>query len=174
MSIDDLVTNLGRLPGAHVGRGPLHPTEPRPELDSPVTGFLESYPFLQRDAGYVDFIQKYAGVMMTHPEEEIGVDIMGFDPGVANLLEMEGPVVDSHGFLLIAMCSYGTMTGGELSTWEYDFAFDATGSRRDGIYRLVADGGVTLQQFEWHKHNFEQWLVELVDRGGRYERPLAR
>lgn len=173
MPIDDLVVTLGHLPGAYVGHGPHHPTEPRPELESEISRFLDQYPALRQDDGYLHFLQTYAGVMVTDPQEEIGIDIMGFDPGVANLVDLEGPVVDSNGFLVIAMCSYGIMIEGHLSTWEYDFAFDATGTRQGGIYRLVAGDGIILQPFEWHKPNFEEWLVELNARRGRYQRPLT-
>lgn len=96
---------------------------------------------------------------------------MGFDPRVANLIEAEGPVVDSNGYLLIAMCSYGEVRDGNLTTWEYNFAFDATGTRKRGIYQLTAQGGEILREFEWHTENFEEWLAELVERAGSYERP---
>lgn len=171
MKLDDLVERLGRLPGAYIGRGPSHPTEPRPELRNKAADFFDSYPFLHQDRGYSEFLERYSGAIVNDPANDIGIDIMGFDPGVANLINTEGPIVDSNGYLLIAMCSYGEVTDGKLATWEYDFAFDATGARREGIYILTAAGGKPLGGFEWHAKNFEEWVTELVEKSGRYERP---
>ncbi|SFY43711.1 hypothetical protein SAMN02787144_103855 [Streptomyces atratus] len=129
---------------------------------------------MRQDRGYIEFLERFSGVTISDPEKDIGIDIMGFDPCVVNLVETEGPVVDSNGYLLIAMCSYGEVSDGRLVTWEYDFAFDATGNRREGIYRLVALGGENLGEFEWYVGNFEEWLAELVERSGYYAKPVSR
>ncbi|MEV6439226.1 hypothetical protein [Streptomyces anulatus] len=171
MMIDDLIERLRLLPGAQIGCGPRHKITPQTEQATTISEFLESHTFMRQDHGYVDFLERFSGVIVDNPEEDIGIDIMGFDPRVANLAETEGPLVDSNGYALIAMCSYGEVRSGKLVTWEYDFAFDATGLRKRGIYRLTALGGEVVKGFEWHVRSFEEWLAELVERSGQYERP---
>jgi hypothetical protein len=66
--------------------------------------------------------------------------------GVADLQDLEGPVVVSTGYchrhVLIR-----TMTDGEPSTWSTIFFFDATGSHNVEIYRWGASDGVTQRSY---------------------------
>ncbi|MFE6104697.1 hypothetical protein ACFVQ4_32715 [Streptomyces laurentii] len=173
MRIDELVARLELLPGAQIGCGPRHPICPRIEVAPQTAAFLESYPFAREDRGYVEFLERFSGATVNDPEKDIGIDIMGFDPRMLNLVETEGPIVDANGYLLIAMCSYGEVSDGRLDTWEYDFALDSTGTRKKGIYCLTALSGETLTEFEWHRGSFEEWIAELVEQAGKYAKPTS-
>ncbi|MGH3797722.1 MAG: hypothetical protein ACRDRT_01920 [Pseudonocardiaceae bacterium] len=172
MSITEAVSRLERIPGALAGRGPRHPEAPDLSIENQLVQFLDTYPALRRDVGYVEFLEKYAGAMIKNAGETQIVDLLGFSDVSTGMLEMDGPVVDENGFLLFAQCIFHVIVeGGLVDMYEYDFAFDAYGERPPGVYRCSATLRSHGEPYVWYADGFCSWLVELVDQGGRYERP---
>jgi hypothetical protein len=60
-NINNLVSQFLSLGHAEVGHGPSHPTHPNPALAPLISSFLEQYPLLRKDRGYVEFLDIYAG-----------------------------------------------------------------------------------------------------------------
>lgn len=172
MNINEVVSRLERIPGALAGRGPRHPESPDLSIEDQLVQFLDTYPILRRDAGYVEFLEKYAGAMIKNPDETQIVDVLGFSDVSTGMLEMDGPVVDEHGFLLFAQCIFHIIVEGRLvDMYEYDFAFDTSEEGRPAVYRCSATLRSQGEPYVWYADGFCSWLVELVDQDGRYERP---
>lgn len=173
MGLDDLIDRLGDIPGARVGHGPRHPKKPDLTLAERIRAFTEAYPrLLQTDPAYVEFLEKYSGAMIEEPESPRIVDILGFSEASTDIEEMEGEIVDENGFLLFCQCVFHTIEGGRLTdTYEYDFAFDISGDRRQGVYLKVSTLSTQDRPYEWHSDGFLAWLYELTKLQGRYERP---
>jgi hypothetical protein len=172
MGIEETVGRLERIPGAVVGRGPHHPVEPEPSLALPIAEFLDGYPDVRRDGGYVEFLEKYAGAMIKNDDETQIVDILGFSDASTEIMEMDGPIVDDNGFLLFAQGVFHIIADGkELDMYEHDFAFDASGDRRPGVYHSAATLRSQGQPFTWYADDFDAWLAELVEKRGQYGRP---
>lgn len=173
MNIDELVSRLERIPGARVGRGPRHPGDPDRSLDNQVTQFLDEYSILRRDAGYVEFLEKFAGAMIKNSDETQIVDILGCSDISTGIFEMDGPLIDEEGFFLFAQCVFHLVEEGKLvDMYEYDFAFDTSGERPPGVYRCASTLRDQGASYNWCTDDFCSWLAELVTKGGRYEHPV--
>jgi hypothetical protein len=168
--IDSLVERLGRMPGGRVGRGPRHPRSPDPSVEPRVREFLQAYPPLGQDAGYVEFLEKYAGVIVQDPGETRILDILGFSGVSTDMIEMDGPVVDENGFLVFAQCLYYPDKGLH-DMHEHDFAFSVAGERRPGVHRHQSTLDRTVPGFTWYVDDFTAWLRDLLAHDGWYERP---
>ncbi|WP_146160468.1 hypothetical protein [Desmospora activa] len=170
MGIDDLFNQLGSIPGAKTGKGPRHPTQPANEIQKSIDDFLLSYPALRNDPGYVDFLEKYAGAYIENEDQTQIVDILGFSNVSTHIIDMEGPVVNEHGFLIFAQCIYSSIHDGKLTdSYEHDFAFSVTGA--EGIYWISTTLHTQNQPFIFYAENFLQWLRNLISAGGIFERP---
>jgi hypothetical protein len=173
MNVADIVYRFERIGGV-AGKGPRHPHEPEPAMQAAISDFLDTYPALRGDRGYIDFLETYAGGSLN--TADMFVDILGFGDASSNMLDFEGSVVDDDGFLMFAQCIYYVLRNGDLSgTYEHAFAFAVLGGRPSGVYRKVTDadfpeGG----PWEFYCEDFCQWLERLVDVGGRFERQDAR
>jgi hypothetical protein len=172
MGIDELVRLLESIPGARVGRGPRHPKDPDQAIGDQIEWFFDAYPALRNDSGYVDFMEKYSGVLIENPDETQIVDVLGFSDVSTGMLEMDGDVVDEDGFLLYAQCVFHGITEGRLvDMYEYDFAFDISGERPPGVYRCSSTMRSQGEPYVWYADGFCSWLAELARNGGYYERP---
>ncbi|HWH00256.1 MAG TPA: hypothetical protein VNV66_13245 [Pilimelia sp.] len=174
MEIDELMARFAALPGARVGRGPDHPRMPEPAVGEAVDGFLRRFPEVARDHGYVAFLRRYAGAAIDNEERHEIVDILGFSNVSSDLIEMDGPVVDEHGFLIFAQVVRHLIEGGALrDTQEYDYAFDTTGARAPGVYWLYSSSRQP-ETFDEHARAgfapageaFTGWLSRIVGSGG--------
>ena len=129
--------------------------------------FLATYPFLRGDQGYIEFLETYAGAWVMQPNNDLVVNIYGFNDVSTHLVEGEGPVVDNDGFLLFAECivriAPGDFTEGIM---DQSFAFDATRSRKWGIYRSSAIGE-NETDMAWYCDTFDEWLWALLEYKGR-------
>lgn len=137
-----------------------------------VEGFLDSYPTLRSDDGYVEFLETFAGALIDHEGSGTVVNILGFDDLSMSLVDVDGPVVED-GFLVFALCVYHELADGLLGTHEYDFAFEVSGARKSGVYRCFSTADVVDLPLEWYAPDFTTWLAELVEKGGKYERPAG-
>lgn len=172
MEINEVIKHLEGIPGAMVGHGPRHPKDPDRSIEDQVEWFFDTYPTLRRDGGYVDFMEKYSGVLIKNLDETQIVDVLGFSDVSTGMLEMDGSVVDEDGFLLYAQCVYHTIVEGRLvNMYEYDFAFDISGERTPGVYRCSSTLRSQGEPYVWYSDGFCSWLAELARNGGRYERP---
>lgn len=172
-SIDHLVDRLSRLSGATIGRGPDHPREPDPSIADRVTNFLDRYPALGRDTGYVTFMWKYAGASVYPPDESMFASILGFADGETNIEDdLEGPVIDDDGFLFFADWGYHTDLDGRLDSHGHSFLFDVSDSRRPGIHRYSWSSEVTERT--WYAEDFGTWLGDFADGGPGWRDLLPR
>jgi hypothetical protein len=175
MEIDDLMRRFAELPGATVGHGPQHPRNPEPRLTEEVEHFLQMYPALGRDAGYVGFLYRYAGAGIDNEERYEIVDVFGFTDASGHICELEGPVVDNQGFLVFAQVIRHTIEDGRLlDTEEYDYAFDVQGNREPGVYWLCSKTSVPESMdpvtracgFAPTGEDFLGWIARVVDGQG--------
>jgi hypothetical protein len=161
VALDDLVAKSVRIPGAVVGRGPKHPTEPNSSIEERVQSLFAAFPALRRDACYVEFMEKYAGALIITEGRGV-IDLVGLSGVSTDYVEKDVPI-EADGLIIFAMCAY--------DTYEYDFAFEVSGERRPGVYRYVTSGPASAPSPTWHAENFCDWLEELVDKEGMYEPP---
>jgi hypothetical protein len=153
------------LEGAKVGRGPRHPVSPHPSLDNEITAFLDQYPFLKRDQGYLDFLECYAGAWIM--SDNLVIDIFGFTDVSSHILELEGPVVDTDGYLTICDGEFRAKSLTEKDvTEQLGCGFDATGTRKWGLYRNRGYRSGELGIY-WYCETFLEWLEALVDAKGK-------
>jgi hypothetical protein len=54
--IDKLMVDFGLLPGALVGRGPEHPSEPDDTFRDLIAQLVSQHPFLEKDPSYLTFL----------------------------------------------------------------------------------------------------------------------
>jgi hypothetical protein len=172
VEIDDVVVRLSRVPGAVVGYGPGHPEHPNTAIEAVVRSFLDDYPLLRRDSGYVDFIQKYAGARIERAEDAVAVNIFGFADVSLDMMETEGELV-YDGFLEFAQGIYQEDPEKIATSYQYDFAFDVSGVREPGVYRAHSTMTISGRPFTWYRADFLSWLDELVERSGVYEPPAS-
>jgi hypothetical protein len=171
--IDALVERMARMQGASVGRGPRHPRSPDPSVEPRLHEFLDAYPEVRRDAGYVEFQEKYAGAIVQDPAETRILDVFGFGGAATNMLEMDGPVVDEDGFLIFAQCLYYP-DGGVIGMHEHDFAFSVSGDRPVGVYRHQSTLDHSVPGFSRYVDDFTAWLRDLLDHDGWYDPPAVQ
>jgi hypothetical protein len=169
VELDDLILQFSRLPHAVVGHGPRHPVSPDPSIEQDVSRFLEEHPSLRRDAGYVEFLEKYSGAAFDYPDQTVAVEIIGFSSESMNVYELDSPVVQD-GLMVFALCAYHSFRDGGIDTYEHDFAIAADDRRKPGIYRYYGSTRHPEPSVSWHAEDFVTWLEEFVGRGGRYER----
>jgi hypothetical protein len=168
MTIDDIVARFAALPGALVGSGPRHPSEPDPSIEGRVAGFFTGYPALRRDQGYVDFIWRYAGASRTNPEGTDLFDVFGFSNVTADILDdFDESPVDEDGYLYFAQA----VRHEGRNTYTYGFAFNVDPDREWAVYRVAAMTDAARQPYLPYTDSFTSFLAEAVANGGRYPRP---
>jgi hypothetical protein len=173
--IDDAMARFAVLDGSSVGRGPRHPTEPNPEPGLRIEQFLSAYPALRNDAGYVQFLEKYAGASIENEDGSQIVDILGFTEASTDIDEADGPVVDSDGFLMVAEAIYHVRDGNRTrETVQHAFAYDVTGDRPGGIYHSLVSTQQLQPSFAHAFDTFEAWLDDVIDREGWLDPPGHR
>ena len=158
MNIHTLMTQFAQFEHAKIGRGPKHPTEPNVSLHTEVNTFLESYPFLRNDTGYIDFLECYAGASIFNQNSPFTVDILGFAGNSisTHMFEMEESVIDEEGFL---MFGYLMLDDKSLGQHQISFGFDATHHRLPGVYQYVSQVDA---QWDWYCATFLEWLDKLL------------
>lgn len=174
MSIDELVAVFEDLPGAVVGRGPRHPTEPEPSVADDLTWFFdEQYPGLQADSGYVEFMWKYAGLSRLDEGHHHLFYLYGFGPATADIIDdLDEDLAGKDGMFRFATCVVdGDIPERPLDAYSVDFGFDLTGSRRPGVYWYEASTQVPRAGWVWHTNDFTSFLAEAVANGGVWPRP---
>jgi hypothetical protein len=181
MQIDQLMDRFTGIPGARVGHGPRHPRHPDPSIAGQVDEFLDAYPALRADPGYVEFLERYGGASIENEKTGQIVDILGFTDASTDMIEMDGPIVDDNGFLVFAQCVYHLIEDGKLrDTQEHDFAFDTTGRRDPRVYHLYSamsrltsapEAPRSQSPFEMSCDGFVDWLAMIVNRNGMLEPP---
>jgi len=173
--IDDAMSIFATISGASVGRGPRHPTEPDPEIELRIGRFLETYPALLADADYVEFLEKYAGASIENDDFSQIVDILGFTEASTDIEEMDGPIVDSNGFLMVAEAVYHLREGERTTgTLQHAFAYNVTGDHPKGLYHSLVSQQRPEPSFTFAFENFVAWLDDLVAREGWLEPPGRR
>lgn len=159
MDIHGIVKQFLLLDGASVGVGPKHPSTPNTEIVSEVEAFLREYSFLGSDRGYVEFLESYAGGILTPSDGSLGIDIFGFDSQSSHIIYLEGAIVDEKGFLTICDGYISIRENEAIQEKPLSFAFDASGNRRWGIYYPPEE--------RWYCESFTEWFELLVTTKGR-------
>ena len=166
-AIDDLVGRLSLLPRAAIGHGFRHPTSPDSTRKRDYQATLTQYPFLERDPGYLAFLSRYSGAAVySYPDEDISIHLFGFIDDVFHLLHGPGETVDQDGFMAFGYTEL-TLSNSDQDVVTLGFSFDATGSRRWGIYRSVRQPGGDTQGPDWYCLSFIEWLRLAIAAKGR-------
>jgi hypothetical protein len=146
MTLDALIARLESIsPSAVVGRGPFHSIDPNLLLKEPTERWLALHPFLQRDVGYVAFLKRYSGFLLSDDHANLEIGIQGLSGIGGYLTEVELGVqndtvahVDESGFYPFASLYFHGSPAREFEDYVgFGFSFDATGQRPWGIYRTV-------------------------------------
>jgi hypothetical protein len=139
----------------------LQPESSTSTAEFDVTGFLDMYPFVKRDQGYVDFLSHYGGALVGDEYDTISLGIYGFSDEFGPYL-LEPPVIDDEGFFTFAdlLVTIETEEGDEEEVG-MAFSFDATGMRRWGVYRRFID-----ESDYWYAHTFVELLENIRERNG--------
>ncbi len=166
MHLHDLVRQLGELGVVETGHGPRHPVHPSDVHAAEIAAFLDRYPLVRRDPGYVDFLEAYAGLLLWREQDFLSLSIYGFDPDVSlHLTEGEGDTVTEDRFLTFADAAVpaelGTFSPGDPQGAA--FGFDASGERPWGVYRCLGD-----TPYELFCPDFITWLSTLVEQRGAW------
>lgn len=170
--IDDAMSQFAIIPGSSVGRGPRHRLEPNPGLEPRITRFLKTYPLLRRDDGYVEFLERYAGASIENDDFSQIVDILGFTDASTDIEEMDGPMVDAEGFLMVAEAIYHLREGDRTTgTLQHAFAYDMTGTRPEGLYHSLVSAEHPTPAFAYAFEGFQAWLEDVVAREGWLDPP---
>lgn len=170
--VEEAMSEFSRIDGSTVGHGPRHPSEPDPRPGVRIVRFLDEYPALRHDKSYVEFLEKYAGASIENEDFSQIVDILGFTEASTDIEEMDGPIVDRNGFLMIAEAIYHLRENGRnVGTLEHAFAYDVTDQRPSGIYHSLVSEQNPLPEFRVAFSSFDAWLEDLVAREGWLEPP---
>lgn len=166
MDIHSLMKKFSRLDYAAVGKGPKHTESPRLELQQEIDNFLDEHPYLRYDSGYIDFLEYYSGARVDYPEGELVIDIFGFleEIGFHLIKDRFGESdIDEQGYFMFCTTVVQVAKSENSNNEELglDYAFDATGKRASGIYRVINYG-----EYEWYCSNFLEWLEKLIDKKG--------
>lgn len=165
MDIHSLMNDFSKFDGAKIGFGPLHPLHPQKALAGNIKHFLDTYPFLEQDEGYIQFLQLYAGASIFKKDSIWMVDILGFTDNTicSPIAAMEGDIIDEYGFL---MYSYIVIETRPIGSRQLSFAFDSTIQHPQGIYRVFADAP---NAWHWYCPSFLIWLERLIACEGRLD-----
>jgi hypothetical protein len=168
MDIDQLMARFAALPGARVGAGPRHPTQPDPVLTERVTQFFDEIPALARDQGYVDFMWRYAGASRSDAARRDFFEIFGFSDAAPSFDEFEEPMVDPDGSFMFAEAVVHERSG-HLDTYSVGFAFNIDPGREWAVYSAVQERSVE-RPFAKRLSTFTEFLAEAIENGARYPR----
>jgi hypothetical protein len=176
MNIDELVAAFAALPGATVGRGPLHPLTPEPALADRLSEYFGAeYPGLDRDPSYAEFMWKYAGLSRIDDNQDQVFEVLGFGPGTTDIdTDLDEEMVDEDGVFVFAECIVkGDIVEGPVDAYTVVFGFDLTGERRAGVYRYTTTTQVPDSQWVWHAPDFQAFLSEAIANRGFWPRPTT-
>jgi hypothetical protein len=178
MQLEHLAERLSALPGAVVGCGPKHPSQPDVSIAPRIEWLLENYPGLRRYQSYIDFLEMYAGACVESKRKDDLVSIFGFRDEFFNI-DTEDGEIETDGRILFAMCIYfrDREDGKDrLDTYQYNFYWDTSGVRRPGIYEedYYSFSSAATEPPSWYADDFRDWLAELIEKKGIYERPSRR
>lgn len=163
MNIHSLMHQFAQFQGAQVGRGPNHPIKPNLALAEEIATFFKRYPFLQRDPGYVDFQECYAGasvIMLSDNNRTVDIDIFGFLDVSTHMTEYEDSIVDEDGYLVFSYILFDEQ--------QCSFSFHAHRDRRSGVYRTIVRKNLD-RQTSWYCATFLEWLERLIQQKGRLD-----
>jgi hypothetical protein len=147
--VDDLMAMFAARPSTVICRGPEHPTHPDPSLTDRLRLWLETHPFLHRDEGYVQFLERYCGAAIGDKASDFCVTVHGFHPEVGYLDEYDFctydptvPGLDARGLYPFALLAYDLPGPGKRRDRRVlmDFCFDGSGTRPWGVYRSAIVG----------------------------------
>lgn len=160
MVLQELMQQFSTIEGAFIGQGSYHSSYPNQALLGEIDDFLQRFPFLRDDQGYIDFLSLYAGAGISQ-EPTLMVDICGFTTEGIHIVKDDGEPLDKQGFFTFCL----TYLDNER---EIDFSFDATGHRERGVYRAIADSRGT-GDYAWFCPSFLIWLERLIQHQGRLD-----
>lgn len=174
--IDSAIARFAELPGASVGRGPRHPTEPDSSAASRIEEFLDTYPALLNDPEYVEFLEKYAGASVVNEAASQLVDVLGFTDASLDLEEdFDAAVVDEDGFLMVATAIYHLMDNGATTeTLQHGFAYNVVDEGPFHLYQAYSSDARLGQEYTPAYSSFADWLEQLVAHEGWFDPPGHR
>ncbi len=99
--------------------------------------------------------------------DNVGIDV--FAP-VSEVYDPYGGTapVDEQGFFIFATSEYWRLgRPGKQNNIGLGFGFDATGSRRRGVYRSARLGDQELRPCSWYCEVFSEWLERIIQCRGQ-------
>jgi hypothetical protein len=180
VDLNGLIARFAHLsPHAKIGRGPQHPTVPVASLAEITERWLRLHPFLKLYSGYVEFLERYSGAQVFDKERNIGIAILGFS-GAGNELcgdycpfAEDEPHIRKDGMYQFALLIF---YAGDARTMEtyclVPFGFDATGSRRLGVYQGLFSRETMTTDWRWCCESFAEWLGQVIAIEGRMQAEL--
>ena len=155
--LDNLINKFLQFgPNAFTGIKRVDSDEELDKVKKNTEEFLEEYPFLKKDPGYIEFLTKYSGCFFFRKKDGFAIDVFGLAPR-CTLHWMGNDRIDIEpGFLLFSYIyrrAYFNM--------QIDYGFDMTGKRKWGVYAhyCYSDN----KEFEHQFSSFAEWLEEVVE-----------
>lgn len=163
--LDLLLARLESFGHLKLGDGPEHPARPNRQLGPELARFLEQYPFVTRDDGYVQFLARYGGAVFWRDQDALSLGLFGFYPDLAlHLTKGPGDIIESG---CLTFCDLVIPPRGNpfaADALGLGFGFEATGTRPWGVYRLDGHGDA-----QWFCASFLGWLRRFADCEGRLD-----
>jgi len=167
MTLDEMVAQLSERSLVSLGRSFAHPIWPNPALEQDVNQFLYHYSFLKQDAGYVKFLECYAGAFVFDHTSDSTLDILGFSIASSHIIDYPGEIINEEGFLVFCVSLVNFYENEKRQEVEISYAFDATGTRQWGIYAKTL--AITRIQdvnprYMFYCNTFTDWLQRVIDK----------
>lgn len=142
--------------------GPKHPTTPNTTLTTALDKLLKTCPFLKQDKFYVSFLEYFGGLSYSQKKYLLFMDLFGISEETStHLLFGPGDLVTPDGFLTFCSIAFCENPDRPDVVKGIGFGFDATGSRKWGIYRTI-----NSEPFIHHSENFMDWFELFVSKDG--------
>lgn len=160
-SLHSLVDHLRMSGELYTDFGPKNPVAANQALQSDLERVLLTYPFLKDDAGYIEFLECYAGLSYTQKKYLLSVDLFGISPEIStHLLDAPGEPISPDGIL--TFCSISLVENLNQprpdETQGIGFGFESTGKRQSGVYYCLDSGPYT-----YYCSSFLDWMRSFVD-----------
>src|SRR5215469_5654308 len=167
MALADFESRLTALGlECQVGRGPQHPTDPRPEAAGEVSALLRKYPALGRFTDYVQFLRRYLGAEIDSPHRASDRDFVGitiFGAGPWEFTEMCDSAMDGDYYVFSVI---GSRRAGEAKDTVASFGFGVNGPPTTAVFVESHQEDQPPGPYIEYCSGFAEWLTLLIEHKG--------
>ncbi len=168
--LTEVMARWSGIPGAELGQGPL--LAPSSDIDARIERFLSAHPILETDPTYVEFQRTYAGASVQNPERTQIIDVLGFSDASTEIEEMDGPIVDDDGYLLVVDGVFFVQRPDEQPvTIQHAYAYRTSGTGGTTIYHSVVATDRPSSGYSPAFDRFVDLLSHVVATGGWLDPP---